>query len=264
VSDLYRRLHSDREVVLVGGDEAARASVLAALIQAARHFSALTWTQEALEGVAGDTLAALLLLHAEGLEQSLSEWIEAAHAHVDRLPEAVVDPEAFGPWLAGLEDLDARLAASGMSAPLLAHLVQRQTEVLWSRIDQDVPPDLLLAGHLERVASAVWAWVEGDCAAEACLEAIDAVRRSLLEQREAYEQTYVFEGEWTAEVALADRLLCEGVQEWLHGLDRLEARCRQGQTHDLEDDLSRLMDANRKLIHLERLVALLSGEDVVS
>lgn len=261
MSDLFRRLHSDREVVLVGGDE-ARSSVLKALIEAARHFSALTWTQDALEGVAGDTLAALALLHAEGLEQGLSAWIEAAHAQVGRVREAVIGPEAFGTWLAELESLDSQLAASGMSAPLLAHLTRRQGEVLWSRIDQEVPMDLLLAGHLERVASSVWAWVEGECTAQACVEVIGAVRVALLEQREAYEQTYVMEGEWTVEVAMADRLLCEGVEEWLHGLDRLEARISGG-GGDLEDDLSRLMDANRKLIYLERLVALISAPDMV-
>lgn len=262
MSDLYRRLHSDREVVLVGGDEAGRSSVLQALIQAARHFSALTWTQEALEGTAGDTLSALALLHAEGLERSLADWIEAAHAHVGSVREAVLDPEAFSLWLCGLEELDAQLAASGMSAPLLAHLVQRQTEELWSRIDQEIPMEVLLAGNLERVASAVWAWVEGECAAEACLETFRAVRAALLEQQEAYEQTYVMEGEWTVEVAMADRLLCEGVEGWLHGLERLESRLSRG-ARDLEDDLSLLMDANRRLIYLERLVALISSPDMV-
>lgn len=222
-------------------------------LEALRSYRALSlgWEQfrQAVEETTRD-LEALLERQAEQEEP----WFELCRGSAETLREFLA--QATEEQLDGLERQLEELESSFLEHDLGECYRQLELGHQWAKLnlllDEDIEQALLVEGYYGPLEADCQRWMRGELSAEGVRQALTEQLAHIEWQIEEHEATYLTPEEWTVEVFLADRLLSEGLSEWREGL--LDLLARVDRSHrELRPGLERLLEANRKLIQVDRL-----------
>lgn len=181
------------------------------------------------------------------LRSSLT-WLEEC------LPKGELDPPEAQTRLGELTELEERFSKFDLNSlyELLARRASEESQPEEAEETLDAPG--LKLGLYSQITSRLQKARTEESELEPLLTYLESQYEDSLERMQTHSATPVAPEEWTVKLLLADRLMLEGYELWLNGLEELGESCSASQLNDpkVGEALTDLLEANRLWLTAEK------------